>query len=139
MWQAWLRSRRFARVSSNPAWRVDPLLQHATHNPDALARKGPDQALRLAAVSNGDAGRVDTAGQCRFRDNAPLPNCSNEVVLADDAFVVGKHMHEKVKGLGFDCHEPACAAEFPPVGVEHIVFKEIAQFAVPMPSSATLA
>jgi hypothetical protein len=61
---------------------------HRTHEAKTFARQRLDQALGLAAIANRVPGGIDAARQRRIRDDPSVPNCINEIVLADDARAV---------------------------------------------------
>ena len=79
-----------------------PFLAHHAHEAHALAGQGLDQALSLAAVADGAPRPVDAAGKRRFRDDAPVPDLSDQVVPADDALAVLDHERQQVEDLGLD-------------------------------------
>src|SRR5262245_55015074 len=61
---------------------------YVTYEPNTLSRNSTDQALVLAAVSNGFAHGIDTAGECGVRHDPAAPDRSNQIVPTDDAVAV---------------------------------------------------
>jgi len=55
---------------------------------ETLARKGSDEALLISGVANCVPRRIQAGRQRRIRDDAALPNGTDEIVLADDTFAV---------------------------------------------------
>ena len=90
-----------------------------------------DEALLLAAVADRAPGGIDAAGQGRLRHNAAIPNCANQIILADDALAVADQILQKVENLGSTGIADRLAAQLAPVGVERVILEEIAQFPVP--------
>ena len=66
---------------------------------EALALERLDQPLRLAVVVDGLPNGIDAGRQCQFRDDTPVPDCSQKIVLADHAVAVGDQVNQQVKGL----------------------------------------
>src|SRR3546814_12072478 len=77
-----------------------PLFPDVADEAEPLAGDCPDQPLILAAVADGLAGRVYVTGQCRFRDDAPLPYDVQEVVFADDVLPILHEIEQQVEDLG---------------------------------------
>ena len=99
------------------------LLPHRTDKTDPLARKCLDQTLRLAAVSNRAAHRVDARRQRCFRDYAPLPDGLGQVGLADHAGAVTDQQLQKIEGLWLDRDKNSRAAQLTPACVESEIFE----------------
>src|SRR3546814_15039660 len=78
----------------------------------------------LAAVADGLAGRVYVTGQCRFRDDAPLPYDVQEVVFADDVLPILHEIEQQVEDLGPYRDPVGAACEFPSFRVESIRSEE---------------
>src|SRR3546814_20820002 len=76
-----------------------PLFPDVADEAEPLAGDCPDQPLILAAVADGLAGRVYVTGQCRFRDDAPLPYDVQEVVFADDVLPILHEIEQQVEDL----------------------------------------
>src|SRR5262249_44769869 len=106
-------------------------LAHHAHEAQALAGQGPDQALSLAAVPDGAPSPVDAAAQRRFRDDAPVPDLSDQVVAADDALAVLDHISPQIEDLRLDGNPGIAAAQRAPFRVEGEIFEQIEQIASP--------
>src|SRR3546814_16170380 len=85
----------------------------------------------LAAVADGLAGRVYVTGQCRFRDDAPLPYDVQEVVFADDVLPILHEIEQPVEDLGPYRDPVGAACEFPSFRVESIVLEGVVHFDPP--------
>src|SRR3546814_15937641 len=85
----------------------------------------------LAAVADGLAGRVYVTGQCRFRDDAPLPYDVQEVVFADDVLPILHEIEQQVEDLGPYRDPVGAACEFPSFRVESIVLEGVVHFNPP--------
>jgi hypothetical protein len=64
------------------------LLDHAANEAKALSRNCPDQFLILAAVADGCARGIDSAGNCGIRYDPAPPDQGDEIILADDTLPV---------------------------------------------------
>ena len=64
------------------------------HKADAFARDRADQPLLVAIVINGGPRRIDAGGERKFRHDAPAPDRSENIVLADDAVAVGDEIFQ---------------------------------------------
>ena len=90
----------------------------------ALARDGADQALVPAAVADCPARRVDPAGQGGFRDDPPVPDLFNQIVLGDDAVAILDEIDEEVEHLRLDGNAFAAARKLAAVDVKYMIGKE---------------
>src|ERR1700748_1868786 len=72
------------------------LLVHRADKPDAVAVRGANEALPLAAVTDRIARRIDPRTQGRFRDDPPVPHGSQQIVLADYPITVADGVFEEV-------------------------------------------
>ena len=63
-------------------------LDHRGHETEAVPVHRLDVSPRLAVVAQCFAGRANGTGQRRFRDEASLPDCGDELVLRDSAVPV---------------------------------------------------
>jgi hypothetical protein len=87
------------------------------NEPEAFAGRRADETLVFAAISNGDAGGVDAAGQRRFRDDPSVPDGFHDLVLADDPAAVLDEESENVEDLRLYGDRRARSQQFAPVGV----------------------
>src|SRR5262245_3356058 len=94
----------------------------------ALARQGFDQSLSVAAVADGTSGSVDASCQCRIRDDASIPNRSDEIVLAHDAFAVADQMQQQVEYLRLHRQQMVLMPQLASLGIERVILKEIEHF-----------
>src|SRR6266571_1922085 len=85
-----------------------------------LARKGADQNLPLAVVTDGVANRVDLAREGGFRNDAAAPYGRHEVILADDAFAILDQIQQEIEGLRLGGDQRRAAPQFPAVCIEQI-------------------
>src|ERR1700704_1332171 len=112
------------------------------HGPDethALAGQRTDEALVLSGVVNRASQDVYAGSQCRFRDDPPGPDCSNQVVLADNPIPVFDQVFKDIEGLRGDGNKLRPAPQLAAVGVEHKVFEVVEQIAAPRPKNAPSA
>jgi hypothetical protein len=102
--------------------RIVPL-EHSADETNALARQRADQLLRLAAISDRRACRIDTCSQGRFRDNAPAPNRGDQIVLADDPVAVTDQVFQEVEHLRLYRDGSTVAAQLALINVEDKIIK----------------
>ena len=93
----------------------------------ALARQCLDQPLFFAGVADRAAGRVDPVEQRGFRDDAPMPDRGQQLVLADHAVAVPDQVNKKIEDLGLDGDQGSSPAQFAATCVEYTVLEKIAQ------------
>ena len=119
------------------------LLPHCAHETEALARQRPDQALVVATVADRVPRDIEASGQRRIRDDAPLPDGADEIILANNALSVADQEIEKIENLRRDRNHIFTATQLAPISVEQAILEEIAQVAVPSsginPSRGTVA
>jgi hypothetical protein len=70
----------------------------------AFAWQRLDQSLPVAAIADGAAGRVDAVEQSRVRNDPPMPDRSQQLILADHAVTVANQMNEEIEDLRLDGH-----------------------------------
>src|SRR5262245_2387352 len=106
-------------------WRAGPIrwwrLPNLADEPKALSGDCPHQALLIAAVADCLADRIDVAGHGRFGDDASAPHRVQQIMLADDAFVVPHQIDQQVEDLRSDRNRLGLPGELTPVSVEHAV------------------
>ena len=119
-----------------------PLLRFSFHHlsdkTDSLAWQCFDQALLLAGIADCIPGGVQAGRQRSVRDNASVPNDTDEVVFADDALPISNQIIEQVKNLR--CHRYCFPApmQFAPLRVKCVILEAIAQIAIPSPGLPNL-
>ena len=122
------RARKALGASSTLGGRGAALLfANRAHETKPFPRQRLDQTLLLAAVAYCTSGHIQAGRQCRVRDDAPVPNGRDDIILADDACPVSDEVVEKIKYLRCNGNHVRPAAQLATVGVEHAVFEEIAQ------------
>jgi hypothetical protein len=104
--------------------------KHRAHEAHALAGQGSNKTLVLPCVSDRASRRVDTGTQRRFRHDPPVPDCSNQIVSADNAIAILDQVLEEIEDLRSHCDEIGPAAQFAPVGIKRKIFEAIKQIAV---------
>ena len=108
--------------------------QHGSDETEALARQCLDEALLFAGIADRRPGDIEAGRQRRIGHAAPVPDDVDEVVFADDALPVADQVIEQVeylRGYGDDVRP---AMQLAPVGVECVLFEEIAQAGNPLGS-----
>jgi hypothetical protein len=85
--------------------------------------------LLLAGVPDGPPGGVDTAGKCRFRDDPPAPDRSQQIVFADYPIAVSDKEEQEIKHLGLDRQQHGSPPELAALGVENVISKQEPHFA----------
>jgi hypothetical protein len=71
--------------------------------------------------------------QRRLRDDTPVPNVGDQIVLADHAFAVTHKIDQEIEHLRFDGHQGAGPAQLPTVRVQFILVKQIPQETAHLP------
>ena len=61
-----------------------------------------------------------------------MPDCCQQIILADDPVAVLHQMDKKIENLRLDSHERTSPAQFPPIRVEYAVLEIIAQDKIPL-------
>src|ERR1700724_1209220 len=110
---------------------VAGLFAHRADKADAFAVRCAKEALLLPAVADGAARRIDPSAQGRFRDYAPLPHGSEQVVLADDALAVADRVFEEVENLWLEGDQRRAAPQLAPRRIQREIFKEVEQCTAP--------
>src|SRR5690606_5437320 len=87
----------------------------------ALSSQRSDESLLVTAVADRGPGGVDMARERGFRDDAPVPNRLEQVVLADDAFSVRHEVEQNIEHLRSDGYRGGRPRELAPIGVEHAI------------------
>ena len=75
---------------------------HDTDETHSLAGQRTDEALVLPGVVNRASQDVYAGSQCRFRYDPPGPDCSNQVVLADNPISVFDQVFKEIEDLRGD-------------------------------------
>src|SRR5882724_2792947 len=125
------RSRLVDRRRSGWRAHVAVVLAHSANEAEAFALERLDQMLLLSAVANRAAGHVQARRYRRVGDDAAVPDGRDQIILADDVLSVTDQIQEKVEDFRRNGDHRSAAPQLAAVGVELIVFKEIAQACVP--------
>src|SRR5262249_5723865 len=104
--------------------RYGALLAHIADEPEAAAGHGAYEALLLAAVADGLPRGGDPAGQRRLRDDPPVPDPRQQIILARDAIPVLDEIHQEVEYLWFDLDQLGPAPQLAPLQVERVVAEQ---------------
>ena len=83
----------------------------------ALAQRA-NQALIVAAVAERPPRRADSGAERRLRDDAPLPNRLDQLVLAHDPVAVLNKVNDQVEHLRLDMNNCARAPQLVPSDVD---------------------
>ncbi len=100
---------------------------HRTDEAIAPPRQRLDQPLFLPGIANRGSSGIQPGRQRDIRHAPPLPNGCDELVLANDALAVANKIVEQVKGLWRQGDDVCVAVQFAAVGIQFVVFEEIAQ------------
>src|ERR1700704_4783234 len=106
---------------------------HDADETHALAGQRTDEALVLSSVVNRVSHDVYAGTQGRFRDDPAAPDCSNQVVLADNPIPVFDQVFKDIEDLRGDGNELRPASQLAAVGVEHKIIEAIEQIAALRP------
>src|SRR5262249_6078536 len=115
---------------------------HDSDETNPLAGQGADEALLLSCVIDGASHGVYAGTQCRFRDDPPIPDCCNQVVLADDSVTIFDQVFEEIEHPRCHGNQLRPATQLAAVGVERKICEAIEQIAVlrpKMPSAGQLS
>jgi hypothetical protein len=104
---------------------------HVAHKAYALARQGTDETLVLPSVTDCASGSIDTGTQCGFRNDPTVPDCSDQIVSADNPIAVLDQVLKEIEDLRSHGNQIGPATQFAAVGVKPEVSEAIAQMAVP--------
>jgi hypothetical protein len=94
---------------------------HGADETKALAGDGADEGLLAAAVANGLAGGIDSAGQRRLRDMPPMPDLLDQLFLAHHAIAVFHQMDHQIEHLRLQRDRQILPAQLPRVGIKHLI------------------
>ena len=103
------------------------LLLHRAYEANTFPRQGFDQALVSAIVANRGARRVHPAIECRFRDDASLPNRGKEIVAAHHPLSRPDQKYQQVEDLRLDRDEAVTPAQLAPVDIKDKIFEAVEQ------------
>ena len=95
-------------------------LTSALRDIQAPVRDRAKHGLPLAVIADRPSHRRDAAGQSRFRDDAPAPDRSEEIVLADHPVPIFDQIDKKIKDLWLDLNEIGSAPQFAAADIERI-------------------
>src|SRR5437868_421376 len=77
-------------------------IAHLSNKSQALSLHSANDALLGPAVVDGSSRGIEACRQSRIRDDPPVPNAVDQLVLADDPVAVAHQKDEKVKHLRFE-------------------------------------
>src|SRR5262249_6454120 len=121
-------------------WRFRLLyLTHDAHKAHTFAGHGADEALVLSRVINRASHGAHAGTQRRLRDDPPAPDCSNQVVFADNPIAVFDQVFEDIEHLRSDGNPMRPTTQLAAVRVERKASESIEQIAVPRPKRRRLA
>jgi hypothetical protein len=83
--------------------------------------------LLLAGIADRAPGRVDSVEQRGFRNNPPMPDRGQQIILADHPVTVPDQVDKEIEDLGLDSHKGRSPAQFTAIRVERTVLESIAQ------------
>ena len=101
------------------------LCLHLADETHALSGYGTDEALVLSRVVEGASNGIDAGRQCRLRDDPPLPDCSIQIVLADNPMAVFNQVFGEIENLRCDGNRLRLPAQLAAVRVERKVCESI--------------
>jgi hypothetical protein len=90
---------------------------------DALARQCLDQSLLVAGIADRAPGCVDSVEQRGLRNNAPLPDRGQQIILADHTVTVPDQVNKEIEDLGLDSHKGSSPAQFATIRVKYTVLE----------------
>ena len=88
---------------------------------DALAVEGADETLRCAVVAQGPARRVDPGGQRGFRDDPPVPDGFEQIVLDDDTSAVADEKYQEIEDFRLNLDPLRAAPQLTTLDIEAVV------------------
>src|SRR5262249_27859572 len=115
------------------------LLHDTANETDPPTGQGLDQALCLPAIADRIPRRIDAGGERGLRDDAPVPDRGDKVILADDAVAVAYHIFKEIEDLGFDQHRARSAIQRAPIGIQSKILEQIEQPSAPSSGPADLS
>src|SRR5262249_41745301 len=98
----------------------------------AFARECANHALPLAAIAHRLTGHAHAAAERRLRNDAAVPNHSDQFIIADNPFAIANEMHQNIENLGLDFDRFRTAPALAPVDVESVLVEEIDHYLLPI-------
>jgi hypothetical protein len=86
-------------------------------------RQGSNEALLLAVVADGRPRRIDAGPQGRFRNDTPLPNPSQQVILGDHPITVPDQVCQEIDRDGV-----IAGSKLPSIQIQHVSLERVTQF-----------
>jgi len=102
-------------------------LAHHPDEADSLAVFCANEALFFAAIANRAARRIDPRAQGRFGDDPPVPDGSEQIVLADDALAAADQVFEEIEDLGLQRDQPRSPPQLAPRRIQREILKGVEQ------------
>ena len=117
------QGRKLRRVCLRADYGGHLVLPHIANEAEAFAWQCLDQPLFFAGIAECTAGRIDAVEQGGFRNNPPLPDGGQQLILADHPVAVPDQMNKKIENLRLDSNQGASPAQFAAVRVEYAILE----------------
>ena len=91
------------------------------HEPKSSPLDGLDEVLALTGIADSLANSRNAAGQRRFRNSAPAPNRSEEVVLGHDPIAIFDQINKKIKDLWLGLDEIRATPQLAAADIERTI------------------
>jgi hypothetical protein len=85
-------------------------LAHGPDKAEPFAVRRANEVLFFPAIADRVARCINPRAQCRFRDDAPVPHGSKQIVLADDALTIADQVFEEIENLRLEGDQRPTAA-----------------------------
>ena len=99
------------------------VLAHIADEAEALAWQCLDQPLLAAGVADGAAGRIDPVEQGGLRNDAPMPDRGQQLILADHTVTVADQVSEEIEDLGLDSDQGSSPAQLAAIRIEYTILE----------------
>src|SRR4029079_8985911 len=109
----------FTRISWSFRWPINAERPKVANKADAFARIGLDQNLTFSGIANSLSGRRNARAERGFRNNAAVPDRSDEIVPCHHAIAVLQKIKQEIKDLRLHGNRLGVAREFALVTVEN--------------------
>jgi len=100
------------------------LLDFANETESAPMQRS-DEELIGPIVAQRPSGAIDPTGERSFRDDAPIPDSFDQLILADDPVVIAHQMDNQVKNLGFCVNRKSPMPQFMLADIKFEVRKSV--------------
>jgi hypothetical protein len=99
------------------------VLPHIANEAEAFAWQCLDQPLFFAGIAERAAGRIDSVEQGGFRNNPPMPDRGQQLILAHHPVAMPDEVNKKIEDLGLDSNQGISPAQFAAVRVEYTILE----------------